>query len=303
MDLKAHGKDDINIQWFPGHMAKTRRIIEENLKLTDVLVEITDARIPESGRNPLLSQLAGAKNKPRLLLLNKRDYADQNSTRIWLDYYKKEDVNAISCDCRSGAGLNGLFPLLKSVVGERKYGGAIRIMAAGIPNSGKSSFLNRVAGGKKAAVGDRPGVTRGKQWVKVAGVNSVEILDLPGILPPKIEDKQTALRLAYTGAVKDEIMDTRALGASLAEYLAQNHRQKLIERYKLNAGEIDKIYQSERFDKTGESKVFDILESIAKSRGMIVTGGEPDTERAALTLLDEFRSGKIGRITLELPNQ
>ena len=282
-------KDNINIHWFPGHMAKTHRVIEENLKLIDVLVEITDARIPESGRNPVLSQLAGVKSKPRLLLLNKQDYADPNSTRAWLDYYAKQGLTAISCDCRSGAGLSKLTAMLKKAAGERKYGGAIRIMAAGIPNSGKSSFLNRMAGGKKAAVGDRPGVTRGKQWVRIQGAKGqdpVEILDLPGILPPKIEDKQAALHLAYTGAVKDEIMDVHALAVSLAEFLAVKHFPQLAQRYK---------------DVSTESDGNKIIESIAKSRGMIISKGEPDIERAAIALLDEFRSGMIGKITLEQP--
>ncbi|MCL1904108.1 MAG: ribosome biogenesis GTPase YlqF [Oscillospiraceae bacterium] len=284
-------KDNINIHWFPGHMAKTHRVIEENLKLIDVLVEITDARIPESGRNPTLSRLSGTKTKPRILLLNKRDYADPSVTELWLNYYSGQGITAVSCDCRSGAGLKGLLPLIKKIAGERKYGGSIRIMAAGIPNSGKSSFLNRMAGGKKAAVGDRPGITRGKQWVKVAGSIPVEILDLPGILPPKIEDKKAALNLAYTGAVKDEIMDVHALASSLAGFLAENHSDKLTARYKLT--EDDECIRA----CDGNA----ILQSIAKSRGMVISGGELDAERAALALLDEFRSGKIGRITLEQP--
>jgi ribosome biogenesis GTPase A len=275
-------KDNLNIHWFPGHMAKTRRVIEENLKLIDVLAEITDARVPESGRNPLLAETVG--NKPKILLLNKRDYADDTATKRWLEYYKAQGIIAISCDCRSGAGLNGLIPLLKKVVGERKYGGAIRVMAAGIPNSGKSSFLNRMAGGKKAAVGDRPGVTRGKQWVRISTSGKkaeIEILDLPGILAPKIEDPIAALNLAYTGAVRDEVMDIHGLGQSLCEFLAAHHKDKLLARY----GELTELN----------------LAGIAKSRGMLISGGELDVERAASALLDDFRSCKIGRITLELP--
>ncbi|MCL2070997.1 MAG: ribosome biogenesis GTPase YlqF [Oscillospiraceae bacterium] len=275
-------------------MAKTHRMIEENLKLTDVLVEITDARIPESGRNPVLSQLMeNTKAKPRILLLNKRDYADENATRLWLEYYAAHRLTAISCDCRSGAGLKGLIPLLKKVAGEKKYSGAIRVMAAGIPNSGKSSFINRMAGGKKAAVGDRPGITRGKQWVKVGGSVPVEILDLPGILPPKIEAHRAALNLAYTGAVKDEIMDVHALAGSLALFLAEHHADKLIERYKLDSDMVKNAVLSAAGN--------DIIENIARARGMMIAGGEPNAERAALALLDEFRSGKIGKITLERP--
>jgi ribosome biogenesis GTPase A len=277
---------NMNIHWFPGHMTKALRLIEKDLKLIDVFAEITDARLPESGRNPLLSQIVG--NKPHVLLLNKRDYADSAATALWLDYYKSQGIVAISCDCRSGAGLEKLPVLIKSAAGTKKYGGAIRVMAAGIPNSGKSSFINRMAGGKKTAVGDRPGITRGKQWVKTGGKAGaeLEILDLPGILAPKLEDKQAALRLAYTGAVKDEVMDVHALAASLAEFLALNHTEKLNERYKLTGNSTDGV---------------ELLKAIAKSRSMMIAGGELDTERAALALLDDFRGCRIGRITLEYP--
>ncbi|MCL1832216.1 MAG: ribosome biogenesis GTPase YlqF, partial [Oscillospiraceae bacterium] len=290
-DKRAQQADELkecglNIHWFPGHMAKTRRVIEENLKLIDVMVEMTDARIPESGRNPLLAQVAGS--KPCVLLLNKRDYADSAATKLWLDYYRKQGITALACDCRSGAGLEKLPALLKQAAGTRKYGGAIRVMAAGIPNSGKSSFINRMAGGKKAAVGDRPGVTRGKQWiaVKVAGKSGaeLEILDLPGILTPKLEDKQAALNLAYTGAVKDEVMDVHALAASLGEVLAEHHADKLAARYNLTSV---------------EPVGTDLLKAIAKARSMVIAGGELDTERAALALLDDFRGCRIGKITLE----
>ncbi|MDR0196779.1 MAG: ribosome biogenesis GTPase YlqF [Oscillospiraceae bacterium] len=275
--------DNFDIHWFPGHMAKTRRIIEENLRLTDILAEITDARIPESGRNPLLSEVAG--DKPRVLLLNKRDYADDDTTRLWIECYSRNGIPAVSCDCRSGAGLSGFVPFLKRVSSRlnRKYSGALRVMVAGIPNAGKSSLINRLAGGKRAAVGDRPGVTRGKQWISAG--KEIELLDLPGILPPKLDNRETALKLAYVGAVKDEVMDTESLAASLAAYLCANRPEKLMERYKLR------------------SLDGDVMESIAKSRGMTLPGGIPDAKRAALNLLDEFRSGKIGKISLEKPHE
>jgi ribosome biogenesis GTPase A len=276
-------KDSLNIHWFPGHMKKTERIITENLKLIDVLVEITDARIPESGRNPILSRLVG--DKPRILLLNKQDYADETATRSWLEFYAGKDIKALACDCRSGAGLKKLPDLLKKAAGPRKYPGAIRVMAAGIPNSGKSSFINRMAGSRKTAVGDRPGITRAKQWI--AASKEIEILDLPGILPPRFEtseDKQSALNLAFTGAVKDEVMDIHGLAMNLAQFLAEHHPDKLITRFKL------------------ENLEGDLLEGIAKSRGMMIAGGQPDVERAALALIDDFRGGKIGRITLEFPD-
>ncbi|MCL1881494.1 MAG: ribosome biogenesis GTPase YlqF [Oscillospiraceae bacterium] len=310
-------EQNLNIHWFPGHMTKALRQIEKELKLIDVFAEITDARLPESGRNPLLSQIVG--DKPHILLLNKRDYASPEATKKWLEHYKSQGIIAISCDCRSGAGLENLPALLKQVVGEKKYGGAIRVMAAGIPNSGKSSFINRMAGGKKAAVGDRPGITRGKQWVKIdggkAGNSSIsanfsnkggnagkgvelEILDLPGILSPKLENKDVALRLAYTGAVKDEVMDVHGLAMNLAEFLYAKHKDKLIKRYNLD--ELLEV-ESEQHTDTKIDGVF-LLKSIAKSRSMKIAGGELDTERAALALLDDFRGCKIGRITLEFPS-
>jgi ribosome biogenesis GTPase A len=263
-------------------MKKTERIITESIKLIDVLVEVTDARIPESGRNPILGKLAG--NKPRLLLLNKQDYADETATRSWLSRYMNNGVTALACDCRSGAGLGKILPILKKMAGQRKYPGAIRVMAAGIPNSGKSSFINRMAGSRKTAVGDRPGITRAKQWISAS--KEVEILDLPGILPPRyesFEDKRAALHLAYTGAVKDEVMDLQGLASNLAGFLAEHHADKLTARFKL------------------KNLDGDLLEEIARARGMMISGGEPDVERAALALLDDFRGGKIGRITLEFP--
>lgn len=269
---------EFGIHWFPGHMAKTRRMIEENLRLVDVVAELTDARIPESGRNPLLNEIIG--NKPRVLLLNKRDYADEAATRQWLGYYKSRGIIAAACDCRSGAGLKNIASALNKVVGERKYAGAVRVMVVGIPNVGKSSFINRMAGGKKTAVGDRPGVTRGKQWVKISG--ETELLDMPGILPPRLYDRRAALNLAYVGAVKDEVMDVTALAESLAEYLSLTCPERIAARYKL-------------------SSPGNVVEKIAESRGMLTSGGLPDIERAALTLLDEFRGAKIGRITLEHP--
>ncbi|MCL2634750.1 MAG: ribosome biogenesis GTPase YlqF [Oscillospiraceae bacterium] len=270
---------DFNIHWYPGHMAKTRRMIEENLKLVDVLAEITDARIPEAGRNPVLNEIA--QNKPRILLLNKCDYADSSITKSWIDYYAKNGLTAVACDARSGRGLKNIVPLLEKTAGPRKYAGAVRVMVAGIPNAGKSSFINRIAGGRKTAVGDRPGVTRGKQWIAVG--KTIELLDLPGILPPKLDNRETALMLAYTGAVRDEVMDSVALAYSLAGFLKEHHPEKLNERYKLI------------------SMNSDILISVAKVRGMVVKGGNPDIERAASALLDEFRGGKIGKITIQSP--
>lgn len=276
-----------NIQWFPGHMTKTRRMIEADIKLVDAVVEIVDSRIPESSRNPILSELVG--NKPRIIMLNKCDYADDNITKQWKSFYEKQGFSVMICDCRSGKGIKQFTPMLKGILSDLlekrrakgMIGKALRIMVVGIPNVGKSSFINRMANSKKTQVGDRPGVTRGKQWVTID--KEVELLDMPGILWPKFDDQSVAVKLAFTGAIKDDVMDVESLAMHLGEYLIENYPDKIKERYKLT-----------NFDGN-------ILELIAGKRGMMISGGEPDTERAAITLLDEFRGGKIGKITLERP--
>ncbi len=273
-----------NIQWFPGHMTKTRRLIEADLKMVDAVVEITDARIPESSRNPILDELV--RDKPRIMIMNKCDYADDSATSRWKQYYEKQGIMVIICDCRSGKGINRFLPSVKTLLAElierRKkrgmIGKALRLMVVGIPNVGKSSFINRMAKTKKTKVGDRPGVTRGKQWVSID--KDVELLDMPGILWPKFDDQIAAQKLAFTGAIKDDVMDVEALARALGELLLQDYPELIKARYKI-AGEGD------------------VLTEIAKARGMLISGGEPDTERAAATLLDEYRGGKIGRITLE----
>lgn len=278
--------DTGNIQWFPGHMTKTRRLIEADLKLVDAVVEVIDARIPESSRNPLVGELCGG--KPRIVIINKCDLADEAATSQWKSYYEKQGFCVVVCDCRSGKGINKFLPAVKKqlsqLIERRKargmIGKAIRLMVVGIPNVGKSSFINRMANSKRTKVADKPGVTRGKQWVAVD--KDVELLDMPGILWPKFDDKQAAERLAFTGAIKDEITDTEALAKELGEVLLKRCPELMKNRYKIS----------------GEGNV---LVEIAKARGMLISGGEPDTERAAITLLDEFRGGKIGRITLDEP--
>ena len=280
------------IQWFPGHMAKTRRAITANLKLVDAVVELIDARTPMSSRNPEIDSLTA--KKPRIVLLNKCDLADSNATSAWVSYFKKENVTALAVDCKSGKGLNKLMSTLKSTVlrelMEKRQrsgmvGAPVRLMILGIPNVGKSSLINRLAGGKRAKVEDRPGVTRTKQWVKLQ--DNTELLDMPGVLWPKFEDQSAAVRLAFTGAISDDILDIETLAMKLLSFLAECYPQSLIDRYKIE------------FDENDDG--LSLLEKVGKKRGMVISGGEINTERAAITVLDEFRSGKLGRITLEAP--
>ena len=293
--------DTTKVQWFPGHMAKTRRIMQSNLKLVDVVVEITDARIPYSSRNPEMDRLVGS--KPRLLLLNKADSADEAVTSQWIDYYKKKGITAVATDCRSGKNINKFKSALKELMAEQvktweakgMHGRPIRMMIVGIPNVGKSSFINRLAGSKRAKVEDRPGVTRGKQWVTLD--DNTELVDMPGVLWPKFEDKTVGERLAFTGAVKDNILDTEYLACRLLELLCEEYPEMLVGRYNISLEDLP-----ENDDMTaGCLKGFELLERIGRKRGFLISGGEINTERAAAAVLDEFPAGKLGRISLERP--
>lgn len=280
-----------SIQWFPGHMTKTKRMIKASLPLVDAVVEIIDARVPESSKNPDLQTLI--EGKPRIVILNKCDTADEKATSMWLSWYGRQGITAIAADCRSGKGLNKFAPAVRTVLADliQKYeakgmkGRMLHLMVVGIPNVGKSSFINRLSGQKKAKVEDRPGVTRTKQWVKLE--SDIELLDMPGVLWPKFEDMAVGERLAFTGAVKDDVVDVEALACRLLDCLSNMYRDELIARYKIEIVEEDDGYE--------------LLQKIGKARGMLVSGGEINTERAAITVLDEYRSGKLGRITLELP--
>lgn len=281
------------IQWFPGHMTKTKRQIQSSLKLVDAVAEIIDARIPVSSRNPDLAKLV--QNKPRVILLNKCDMANQTATKMWIDYFKKQNLVAIPVDCKSGRGLDKFAPAVNTVMSHKiarlKEKGmvnpTIRIMIVGIPNVGKSSFINKMVKKNRAKVEDRPGVTRGNQWYTIA--KNLEMLDTPGVLWPKFDDKTVGEHLAFTGAVKDQILDIELLAVRLLDFIKELKPADFITRFKLEDEDIENIDS------------YELLKMIGKKRGMLVSGGEIDTERAAIMLLDEFRSAKLGRITVEMP--
>ena len=284
--------DAQNIQWFPGHMTRTRRQIEAQLKIIDAVVEIVDARIPVSSRNPDLAGIIS--DKPFLKLLNKCDMADPAATAEWIKYYAEQNIPAIAVDCRSGKGLSKFKDEVKAILADKleayaekgMVGKPLRVMIVGIPNVGKSSFINRIAGNSRAKVANRPGVTRGNQWFTID--RQLELLDTPGVLWPKFDDKIVGERLAFTGAVTDRVVDTEWLAMRLLEMLSQDYPDLLRARY----GELDLELDS-----------YDLLCAIGKKRGMMIRGGETDTERAANMLLEEFRNGKLGCITVERPNR
>lgn len=289
----------INVQWFPGHMAKTRRIMKSSMPLVDAVVEITDARIPYSSRNPEMDKIIG--NKPRLILLNKCDAADETVTSQWIDYYKRKNILVLATDCKSGRGVNKFLPALKQLLSAEiekwnakgMTGRPIRIMIVGIPNVGKSSFINKLSNSKRARVEDRPGVTRGKQWVTLS--EGLELLDMPGVLWPKFEDKQVGENLAFTGAIKDNVMDIEYLACRLLQFLNNGYSDRIEERYGVDLSGI-KPDDSVLSDCT---EGYEILNRIGKKRGFLISGGEIDTERTAITVVDEFRGGKLGRLSLE----
>lgn len=276
------------IQWFPGHMTKTRRQMEKELSLVDAVAEIVDARIPASSRNPDIPKLLG--RKPMLIILNKCDMADAVATAQWISYFENQNINAIAVDCRTGNGINKFVPKVKEILSDKikantekgMAGKPLRLMVVGIPNVGKSTFINRMAGVNKAKAENRPGVTRGNQWFTVD--KQLELLDTPGVLWPKFDDVNVGERLAYTGAIKDNVVDIELLGMRLLETLSVSYKDLLTERY----GELDFTLEP-----------YDLLCLLAKKRGMVIRGGEYDTLRASTMLLEEFRNCKIGRITLE----
>ena len=282
------------IQWFPGHMAKTKRLIRESLPLVDIVIEILDARIPYSSHNPDIEKLA--ENKPRLILLNKASLANQSACDKWRDHFKKQGIECIFTDCNTGQGLSDIMPKIKEILAEKlaRYesrgmlGRTLKALVVGIPNSGKSTFINRMAGSNKAKTENRPGVTRDKQWVPTK--HGLDLLDTPGVLWPKFEEKLVGENLAITGAIKDMILEIEEIACLLVSRLRKIAPNLLIERYKITEDDLD----DELLD-------YDVLEAIGRKRGFLAARGEINTERTAIMLLEEFRSGKIGRISLEIP--
>lgn len=292
-----------SINWYPGHMAKTKRQIIEDLKLIDVVVEILDARIPISSQNPDIGKWIQGKQK--VIILNKSDLASEIENKKWVQYFEKKDIPAILVDSNSGKGIGEAVRKIEAVyqeneekfVSKGRVGKSIRVMILGIPNVGKSSFINRITKKNSAQVGNKPGVTRQKQWVRIN--ENIELLDTPGVLWPKFESEEVGLKLAYTGTIKDDVLETIEIGFSLLKYLINNYKTNLLERYKLEKEKIEEILLQSEDEKEENDKALEIMEEIGKRRGAIVSGGNVDLEKVARIILDDFRSGKLGRITLE----
>ena len=299
------GKDEksyheININWYPGHMAKTKRQIIEDLKLIDIVVEILDARIPISSRNPDIEQYI--KSKKRLVVLNKFDLADAAENQKWVKFYENQGIEAVLVNSNSGDGIDNAIKKIEKINkdNQKKFenkgriGKAIRVMVLGIPNVGKSSFINRVTKKNSATVGNKPGVTRQKQWIRIN--NNIELLDTPGVLWPKFDNEDIALNLAYTGTIKDNILPIIEIGYNLLKLLIKEYPEKIIERYKLGKEEIKNVLSS---DAEENEKILEIMHMIGRKRGALISGGNIDEEKVARIILEEFRSGKIDKITLE----
>ena len=285
-------QENMNIQWYPGHMTKTRRQMEADLKLVDAVCELVDARIPISSRNPDIDSICG--HKPRMVILNRWDLADPDATAKWSAYFRKQGIAAVATDCKSRRGIADFTPAVRQLLQEkiqrnaaRGMTKALRLMIVGIPNVGKSTLINQISGRKGAKAENRPGVTRGKQWVTVD--KDLLLLDTPGILWPKFEDPNVGLMLAFTGAVKEDVIDIEQLSCRLMELLWQRYPDKVKARYGI--------------DCAPDTPGWQLLEAAARKRGFLISGGEINTERMAKVLLDEFRGGKLGRFTLEMPEE
>ena len=290
----------ININWFPGHMAKTRKQIAEDLKLVDIVVEILDARIPISSQNPDIKQIT--QNKKKIIVLNKYDLADEKENQKWIEYFNKKGHKAILVDALSGKGINETIRLiqkemeedLKKIADKGRIGRKIRVMIVGIPNVGKSSFINRIAKKTSAEVGNKPGVTKQKQWIRIN--DKIELLDTPGVLWPKFESEEVGMHLAITGTIKDDILELTEIAYSLTKFLLENYRENLIQRYSLDEKQIEEILNQ---DQPENENIYEIMQLIGKKRGAVASGGRIDDDKTSKIILDDFRSGKLGKITIE----
>ncbi|MFQ8785851.1 MAG: ribosome biogenesis GTPase YlqF [Clostridia bacterium] len=291
----------VGINWFPGHMAKTRRQIAEDLKMIDVVVEILDARIPMSSQNPDIRQIT--QNKKKIIVLNKYDLSDKNKTERWIEYFTQKGQKVVLADSLTGKGVNETVRQIQKVMEEDmqkmadkgRIGRKIRVMIVGIPNVGKSSFINRIAKKTSAEVGNKPGVTKQKQWIRIN--EKIELLDTPGVLWPKFESQKVAMNLAITGTIKDDILDLVEVAYTLTKFMLENYKENLLQRYSLEEKKIDEILQQ---DQAENENIYEIMQLIGRRRGAIL-GGNIDDERTAKLILDDFRSGKLGKITLEIP--
>ncbi len=300
MEDKKEKLSSTNINWFPGHMAKTRREIAEDLKLVDVVVELLDARIPISSQNPEIAKIT--KGKKKLIVLNKIDLADEKENKKWVNYFEKQNIPVCLVDSNSGKGIDQCIKQIEKMMQaeqERlaekgRIGRKIRVMIVGIPNVGKSSFINRIAKKATAGVGNKPGFTKQKQWIRIN--EKVELLDTPGVLWPKFESEKVALNLSFTGTIKEEILDRLEVAYHLVKFLLENHREVLLEKYKLEESYVENILSR---DLPENENIYEIMLEMGKKRGCLISGGNVDEEKIAKIILDEFKNGKLGKITIE----
>lgn len=290
-----------SINWYPGHMAKTRKQIMEDLKLVDIVIELLDARIPLASQNPDIGEIT--KNKKKIVVLNKCDLADENKNKKWIEYFNQQNIPAVLTDANSGKGIEECIRKIEKVMKENmkeqadkgRIGRKIRAMIIGIPNVGKSSFINRISKKTSAGVGNKPGVTKQKQWIRVN--EKIELLDTPGVLWPKFDSEEVGLKLAFTGTIKEEILQRTEIAYYLVKFLLENYIELLCSRYKLNIQEIKEKLQ--RVDRPENENIYEVFLDIGRKRGCIISGGNIDEEKTARIILDEFKNGKIGKITLE----
>ena len=296
---KSFPKTSIN--WYPGHMAKTKKQIIQDLKLIDIVIELLDARIPISSQNPNIAEII--KNKKKIIVLNKCDLADDRQNRLWVEYFNKKGIPAVLTDSNSGRGIEECIRTIEKIMQvdleaqaeKGRTGRKIRAMILGIPNVGKSSFINRIAKKSTAGVGNKPGVTKQKQWIRIN--EKIELLDTPGVLWPKFESEEVALNLCFTGTIKEEILDKIEIAYQLTKFLLENYRKNICERYKINEKYIEETLAQ---DQPENNNIYEIMLQIGKNRGCIMSGGKVDEEKTARLILDEFKNGKLGKITIEL---